>query len=118
MPNPVTHFEIMGGQDNDLQNFYRQAVGWEINADNPMNYGIVGPQDGKGIGGGVGPGHEDQGWVTVYIEVADPAAVLQKVEQMGGQTIMQPADVPGGPTIAQFRDPAGNMVGLVKAGSM
>ena len=28
MPNPVTHFEIMGGQGNDLQNFYREAVGW------------------------------------------------------------------------------------------
>jgi predicted enzyme related to lactoylglutathione lyase len=33
---------------------------------------------------------------------------------MGGQTVMQPFDVPGGPTIAQFRDPEGNLIGLVK----
>jgi predicted enzyme related to lactoylglutathione lyase len=27
---------------------------------------------------------------------------------------MPPMDVPGGPSIAQFKDPEGNLIGLVK----
>ena len=116
MPAPVIHFEIMGGKGNDLQNFYRDAFGWSIDANNPMNYGMVSAQDGQGIGGGVGP--DEQPRVTVYLEVPDLDAALRKIEGLGGQVIMQPEEVPGGPLIAMFRDPAGNTIGLVKAGSM
>ena len=30
----------------------------------------------------------------------------------------RPMDVPGGPTIAMFADPEGNVIGLLKAGTM
>jgi predicted enzyme related to lactoylglutathione lyase len=56
--------------------------------------------------------------VTVYVEVDDLGAALQKAESLGATTMMPPTDVPGGPTIAMFRDPAGNVFGMLKAGSM
>jgi predicted enzyme related to lactoylglutathione lyase len=46
--------------------------------------------------------------------VADLQAALDKAQKLGGKTAMPPMDVPGGPSIAQFTDPAGNLVGLVK----
>jgi len=41
MANPVVHFEVTGKDGKKLQDFYSGVFGWKINADNPMNYGIV-----------------------------------------------------------------------------
>jgi predicted enzyme related to lactoylglutathione lyase len=46
--------------------------------------------------------------------VPDLQAALNKAEKLGGKTLMPPMDVPDGPSIAQFTDPAGNRIGLVK----
>jgi predicted enzyme related to lactoylglutathione lyase len=56
--------------------------------------------------------------VTFYVAVADPAAALKKAERLGGKTVMQPQQIPNGPLIAQFADPEGNVIGLLKAGAM
>ena len=118
MPNRISHFEIMGGEGSKLQDFYRDAFQWSVKADNPMNYGMVATGGASDVGGGIGASMDGKPYVTVYIEVDDPAAAHEKVKQLGGQVVMEPAEVPGGPTIAQFKDPAGNLVGLVKANSM
>ena len=41
MGQPVVHFEVIGKDGPALQSYYSELFGWEINADNPMNYGIV-----------------------------------------------------------------------------
>ena len=41
MGQPVVHFEIIGKDGPKLQSYYAELFGWEINADNPMNYGVV-----------------------------------------------------------------------------
>lgn len=47
--------------------------------------------------------------------VDDLAAALAKIESLGGTTAMPPMDIPDGSvSIAMFRDPAGNLIGLVK----
>jgi len=115
MADKVTHFEIHGKDGKRLQKFYASLFGWKVDANNPMNYGMVSPEQG-GIGGGITK--SDAPMVTFYVEVADPAAALKKAESLGGKTIMPPMDVPGGPRIAQFADPEGNVIGLVQAGSM
>ena len=47
---PVVHFEVHGRNAAALQDFYSKAFGWDIHADNPMNYGMVHTNaDGKGI---------------------------------------------------------------------
>ncbi len=111
MPNPVVHFEIKGANKAKLQDFYRTAFGWNVNAENPMGYGMVDNQ-GEGIGGGV---DGDAPGVTIYIQVDDPAAYLEKVKGLGGKVVMDVTEIPNMVTMAQFSDPEGNVIGLVKA---
>jgi hypothetical protein len=37
MPNPVTHFEIVGKDGKKLQEFYASLFGWAVDANNPMS---------------------------------------------------------------------------------
>lgn len=119
---PVVHFEVTGKDPKRLQSFYSKLFDWQINTDNPMNYGLVnavanGTEVGKGsIGGGVGSAPEGApGYVTFYVQVPDLDATLKKVASMGGKTIVQPTEIPNMVTFAMFQDPEGNVVGLVKA---
>ncbi|HMC06989.1 MAG TPA: VOC family protein [Solirubrobacterales bacterium] len=119
MGQAVVHFEVIGKDAEKLQGFYSQMFGWEIDANNEMNYGMVSREDnldhGIGIGGGVGPSQEGgSGYVTFYVAVDDVESGLQKVETLGGTRVMGPMDVPGGPTIGLFNDPEGHLIGLVK----
>ena len=113
----VTHFEILGPDGKALQSFYGSLFGWKVDANNPMNYGIVNAEDtGGGIGGGIsaGDGQTNQ-LVTVYIAVQDPEAALKKVESAGGKTVMPVTEIPGMVRLAQFADPEGNLVGIIDA---
>lgn len=109
----IVHFEIMGGQGNQLEKFYGELFGWKINSNNPQKYGIVDTGGGPGgINGGVGPSHDGGKRVSVYAQVDDLQATLDKVERLGGKTVLAPTEVPGGPKLAMFSDPAGNVTGL------
>lgn len=114
MGNPVVHFEIWGGNAAALQKFYRDAFGWKTQVHEASGYTMVDTEsDGAGIGGGImTPPSGDTG-VTIYIDVDDLQAALDKAEKHGAKTIVPPMDVPEGPSIAMFSDPEGNMVGLV-----
>jgi uncharacterized protein len=114
MPNPVVHFEVTGQDGKKLQEFYSKTFGWNVNADNPMNYGIVEGQEG-GIGGGISAGDGSTKQVTFYIAVDNPQAYLDKIESKGGKTVMPVTEIPGMVILAQFADPEGNIVGLVDA---
>lgn len=111
MARPVVHFEIQGTDGDKLMDFYSKLFDWQIDANNPMKYGMV-SATAPGIGGGVSAAEQSR--VTVYVDVDDLQAALDKAESLGGKTVAPPMDVPGGPSIAQFTDPAGNVVGLVK----
>ncbi|HEX9547751.1 MAG TPA: VOC family protein [Acidimicrobiales bacterium] len=113
MANPVVHFEILGQDGASLQKYYADLFGWSIDANNPMAYGMVTAVE-PGIAGGVAASQDGSSAVTVYVQVPDLQAALDKAEKLGGKTVMPPMDVPGGPSIAQFKDPQGNLVGLVK----
>jgi predicted enzyme related to lactoylglutathione lyase len=116
--NKVMHFEVLGTDAKKLQDFYSSLFGWKVDANNPMNYGVVDPGD-SGLGGGIAAGQDGQpGHVTFYVGVPDLQAHLTKAEGLGGKTIMPPMAVPGGPEIAMFADPEGHVIGLLKEGSM
>jgi uncharacterized protein len=117
MPNPVVHFEVHGTDAAKSQEFYASLFGWTIDANNPMNYGLVSTGGDNGIAGGIA-GAMGNPMVTFYVEVDDLEATLQKAEAKGAKRVMGPEDVPGGPSIAMFSDPDGNVIGLTKAGSM
>jgi uncharacterized protein len=111
---PIVHFEIMGGEGRQLEEFYGELFGWKINSNNPMKYGVVDTGGGPGgIDGGVGPAHDGRKRVSVYAQVKDLQATLERAEKLGGKVILPPTEVPGGPNLAMFADPAGNVTGLV-----
>ena len=110
----VVHFEIMGGEGSELETFYRELFGWKIDSNNPMKYGMVDTAGGPGsISGGVGRSQDGSRRVSVYAQVEDLQATLDRVERLGGKTVLQPTEVPGGPKLAMFADPAGNITGLL-----
>lgn len=113
MPNPVTHFEVVGSDAGALRRFYSEAFGWEMQDVMDGSYYMAHP--GSGIDGGVGAAMGGSGGhVTFYVEVEDPATALEKISSLGGKTVQEPMDIPNGPTIAMFEDPEGHMIGLVK----
>ena len=114
MSSRIVHFEIMGGSSGELEAFYAGLFGWKINSNNPMHYGFIEAGEPRAVTGGVGVSHDGGKRVTVYVQVDDLQATLDKAEKLGGKTILPPSDVPGGPRIAMFADPAGNVTGLMQ----
>jgi predicted enzyme related to lactoylglutathione lyase len=121
MGYPVVHFEVVGKNGEKLRSYYAELFGWQIDANNPMEYGMVQrdsnhAQDGSpGIGGGVGQAPEGyDGHVTFYVAVPDVEAALQKAEQLGGTRVMGPERVMDMVELGLFTDPEGHVIGLVK----
>jgi uncharacterized protein len=107
MGAPVIHFEIMGGKGSELEKFYAELFGWKIDSNNPMKYGTIDTGGApEGINGGVGTAHDGTKRVSIYVQVSDLQAMLDKVEKLGGKTVLAPSEVPGGPKLALFADPA------------
>ena len=121
MGQPVVHFEIVGQDGDALKRYYGELFGWNINSDNPMDYGTIAREenlapDGSGIGGGVAGGPPGYGGhLTFYVAVDDCEAALAKAEELGGTRVMGPDPIPGmNLTIGQFTDPEGHLVGVLQ----
>ena len=119
MGKPVVHFEVVGTDGGELQRYYAELFDWNIDASNPMGYGIVKGEDNPSpmgsIGGGVGTGPEGyEGHVTFYVGVPDIEAALQKAESLGGTRVMGPEKIMDQVELGQFKDPQGNLIGLVR----
>jgi predicted enzyme related to lactoylglutathione lyase len=110
---PVVHWEISAQDPKKAQEFYAKLFDWNVDANNPMNYGLVQADGNGGIGGGIGPANGHSG-VTFYVGVDDLDTYLKRAESLGGKTVMPPTEIPGMVTLAQFTDPEGNLIGLVK----
>lgn len=114
MGAPVTHFEIISRNGEQLKQFYSKLFGWEINSDNPMQYGLV-KKEGAGIGGGIGsPGPDGMTHVTIYAVVSNPQSTLDQAVAMGGTVVFPVTEIPGMVTYALFTDPDGNRIGVIK----
>jgi predicted enzyme related to lactoylglutathione lyase len=123
MGQPVVHFEVIGKDGEKLRSYYSELFGWEINADNPMNYGVISREGntgdgGVGIGGGIGGAPEGyDGHVTFYVAVPDVEEALAKAEKLGGTRIFGPDEVMDGLILGQFSDPEGHMIGVLRGES-
>ena len=118
MPNSVAFFEIGGRDASQLGEFYKGLFGWNVQpygksaAGTDFHY--VEPQDG-GIGGGImqTAGEMPPNYVMFYVGVEDLKAALEKVESLGGKTVVPPMPIPNDMgQIAVFMDPADNVIGL------
>jgi hypothetical protein len=109
----VVHWEIQSQAPERLHRFYADALGWQVNANNPMNYGMVASKGKAGIDGGIGGAQGPGSRVTVYAAVPSIDSILQRIESLGGQVVMPRTDV--GPVImGLYSDPEGNVMGLIE----
>jgi uncharacterized protein len=113
MGAPVTWFEINTSDAKGAREFYGTIFGWKLQVLEEANYALVDVGVEGAIGGGIG---EAQGpnQVVFYVEVDDPKTYLDRIEQAGGKTVV-PVTETDMVTFAQFSDPQGNVVGLVKS---
>jgi predicted enzyme related to lactoylglutathione lyase len=115
MAAPVTHFEVNVKDSKRAQDFYSNLFGWKIEPSMPMNYGMVNTGVKMGINGGIGQVDANGSPSTVfYVQVEDVQAHLDKAVSLGGRVIVPLTEVPDMVTFAQFADPEGNVIGLVK----
>ena len=117
MGNPVVHFEIDGTDWKSLASFYQELFDWHVQEIPDGNYAIIDTHAGKGINGGIGLSQSGESFGTFYVQDPDVQALLDKAESLGGKTVV-PMVVMTEPfplTFAQFADPQGNRIGLVKA---
>jgi predicted enzyme related to lactoylglutathione lyase len=110
---PVVHWELEAVDPERQRAFYAALFNWHIGEGFIMEIapGIGGPEPGPG-------GHirgSDRSGVTLYVQVADLRASLDRAVSLGATIVAEPFDVPDGPTLAGITDPEGNPVMLVQA---
>lgn len=117
MGRPVVHFEIGVGDGPRARAFYRELFDWKILADE-SEYGLVDTGAGSGINGGIMQTPEGvPAYVAMYVGVDDLDRYLERAEELGGKTVMEPMPVGEMGSFAMFTDPDGNMIGLFKEAS-
>lgn len=113
MGQPVVHFEIGCSDSAKTQEFFSQLFGWEIQQQGPA--AMINTGAAVGINGHITAlGHEPHNYITVYVQVDDLPAYLEKAQTLGGKVLVPPVDIPTG-TFAWVSDLDGNLVGLWKA---
>jgi predicted enzyme related to lactoylglutathione lyase len=114
MANSVSWFEIIGKDGPKLRGFYGNLFDWHFHEAPGIDYGMLDAAPG-GIGGGIGSGTgTGQSYVAVFVQVDDINASLQKVEELGGKTLIPRTVVPSQVIFAMFSDPEGHYVGLTE----
>lgn len=112
-PGQFVWHDLMTPDVEAAKRFYTELFGWEIHADNPMNYGLVHTNAGdEGIDGGIAEGDAR---VNVVMEVDDLQVYLDKAVSLGGEVVTPITEIPDMVTFAEFRDPAGNVIGMAKS---
>jgi predicted enzyme related to lactoylglutathione lyase len=117
MGNPVVHFELDGTDWQSLAGFYKELFAWHVQEMPEGNYAIIDTHAGSGINGGIGMSQSGEPFGTFYVQGPDVQALLDKAESLGAKTVVPLVEMtePFPLTFAQFADPQGNRIGLVKA---
>ena len=108
----VVHWEVQARDPGAQMRFFGDLFGWNVDANNPQNYGLVNPAGPGSIGGGIGA-TTDAPRAVFYVQVPSIVDTLDKAATMGAQMVMPRTDI-GMIVMAQFRDPEGNIIGLVE----
>jgi uncharacterized protein len=111
----ITWFELDVPDPASAKTFYSAVLGWSIDPYPEMptyqfvNVGekMIGAlqQSDKAAPSGRG--------VTLYFQVADLEGTLARAKSAGGTVEAERHEVPGGQWFGQFRDPFGQLVGLL-----
>jgi len=108
----VVHWEVQARDPIAQRQFFGSLFGWNVDANNPQEYGMVTAGGPGSIGGGIGA-TMDAPRATFYVQVPSIVDTLDRAATMGAQMVMPRTDI-GMVVMAQFRDPEGNLIGLIE----
>ena len=116
----VVHFEISAEKPERAVKFYEKVFGWKIMKwEGPVEYWLIttGEKDEPGIDGGLSKRTEDESASSTVntIEVPSVDKFAAKVEKNGGTIVIPKHAVPGVGWLVYFKDPEGNMFGIMEA---
>ena len=113
----VVHFEISAEKPEELIGFYKNTFNWRFEKwKGPMVYWMIMTGDEKkpGIDGGLKK-RDEMGTNTVNtIDVLSIDESIKKVTKNGGEIIVPKMAVPGVGWMAYFKDPQGNVFGIMQ----
>lgn len=116
MGTDLVHFDIPADDPTGLAEFYREALGWTVEAPMPGydNYMLIETGEGA-VGGGMHKREtRDERPVNYYL-VDDIEEYNSRVVRSGGQVLVEHVEVPGFGEMSVCLDPDGNSFGLWKA---
>ncbi len=121
----VIHFEILSKDSSKATQFYKDALGWKINAwEMPgQTYWLAGTgaKTEQGIDGAIMDIGQFNQPVINTLETKNIRTAQAKIEKAGGQLVQGPYPIPNVGLHAYFRDPEGILFGVLqppKSGAM
>lgn len=112
MAGKVVHFEIPIDEGGRAVAFYRQAFGWHLNREGPLDYWTTAEGEGDGIDGALSKRDPESPGLTIYIAVEDIDESLAAIETAGGRRVTDRLPIPTVGWTAFFIDTEGNRLGL------
>lgn len=114
MNGAVVHWQLLSRDPERAAAFYQALFGWTVSAENGLGYRTIETGAPGGIDGGVWPSPPDgPESVQLYVEVADIAAALARIETLGGKVLIPAQRLPDGDAMALALDPLGRAFGLM-----
>ena len=118
----VVHFEIHASDMDRAESFYRDVFGWDVQRfDGPIDYRLIntGPKSETGIDGAIVErrSSSDGDGVIAYvctIHVDDIQATEKKIEDCGGEQVVDRHEIPDVGQLSYFKDPEGNIFGALQ----
>ena len=113
----VVHFEIEAEKPESAIKFYETVFGWKIEKwEGPIEYWLIttGKKDKPGIDGGLSKRTDSEPSTVNTIDVPSVDQYIKKVESNGGSIVRPKMAVPGVGWMAYFKDPEGNMFGIME----
>ncbi|HLA93179.1 MAG TPA: VOC family protein [Actinomycetota bacterium] len=111
MADPIVHFEVGITDGARARDFYGELFGWRFQTEPDESNTLVVFEEG--IGGNLMQVPEGASpYVTFYVLVDDTDAYLERVERLGGKTMVPSTAIPGVGEFAMLADPDGNLIAL------
>ena len=108
------HWELFAKDALALGTFYSDLFEWTLRPLPDIGYVLVDTRASTGVNGGIATVPDGSRQPMFYLRVDDLQLALHSVEKAGGATTLRP--ITKMVSFAQFADPDGNVVGLLKHG--
>ncbi len=114
MGKPIVHWEFWSKEPEKISEFYEKIFDWKIQHIPEMNYRLVETGGQGGINGGIMKPQEGPwpGNMSLYIDVDNLEAYVQKIKEAGGKIVVERMDVPNVGAFSLFEDPDARVMGL------